>query len=150
MEKKTKSAKTSYISSDCSIESNIRKWFDAETERLVSKGEDINNIFISADPYYNEGTIICDDYTMKFNRTEKVIDLVINSEEGSPIWNDVIDNVPARFASCLNCNSNFVFHFSNKFGDEMGFYEYAFRANGHPVFAEVSYEWAAPIFERCF
>ena len=132
------------------VESNIQKWYDAETERLVSKGEDINNIFIVADPYYNEGTIICDDYTMKFNRDECAIDLVVNGTLNSPIWDDVIENVPVQFASFLNCNSNFLFHFSTNIGDEMGFYQYAFMANGSPVFAMVSDELSAPIFERCF
>lgn len=132
------------------IESNINKWFDVETERLTSKGEDINNIFIVADPYYNEGTIICDEYTMKFNRDEGLIDLIVNGTLDSPMWEDVIENVPVQFASFLDCNSNFVFHFSNKFGDEMGFYEHAFGANGSPVFAEVNDKWYAPIFRRCF
>ena len=110
---KTKSVKASYIPSNCSeFESSIKKWYDAETERLVSKGEDINNIFIVADPYYNEGTIICDDYTLDFNRDERVIDLVIKSKEDSPIWNDVIYNVPAQFASCIDNPENFVYGFS--------------------------------------
>ena len=141
MKKKTKD--------QCILESSLEKWENEETARLAAKGKD-DKFYIITYNKMNEGTIRCEDYTMKFNRSERLIDLAINGEEDSPIWKDVIDNVPARFASCLNCNSNFVFHFSNKLGDEMGFYEYAFRANGHPVFAEVSYEWAAPIFERCF
>ena len=94
------------------IESNIQKWYDAETERLVSKGEDINNIFIVADPYYNEGTIICDDYTLGFNRDECVVDLVVKGKKNSSIWDDVVNNVPVQFASCLDNPENFVYGFS--------------------------------------
>ena len=94
------------------IESSIQKWYDAETERLVSKGEDINNIFIVADPYYNEGTIICDDYTLGFNRDECVVDLVVKGEKNSSIWDDVVNNVPVQFASCIDNPENFVYGFS--------------------------------------
>lgn len=113
------------------IESNIQKWYDAETERLVSKGEDINNIFIVADPYYNEGTIICDEYTMKFNRDECVIDLVINGEEDSSIWDDVVDSVPARFAAFLTGDpknfligkpENFLYRISSNTSEKKEFY----------------------------
>ena len=94
------------------VESSIQKWYDAETERLVSKGEDINNIFIVADPYYNEGTIICDDYTLGFNRDECVVDLVVKGEKNSSIWDDVVNNVPVQFASCIDNPENFVYGFS--------------------------------------
>lgn len=153
MEKKEKimSVEDSFVSSNCSVlESNIRKWCDAERERLASMGKDINKFVVSADPDFNEGTILCEDYTLKFNRDECAIDLVVNGAIDSPIWDDVIENVPVQFASYLNCNSNFLFHFSTNIGDEMGFYEYAFCANGSPVFAMVSDELSAPIFERCF
>ena len=125
-------------------------WPTYERIRLIKKGKDINKFVISADPDFNEGTILCEDYTMKFNRDECAIDLVVNGALDSPIWKDVIENVPVQFASYLDCNSNFVFHFSTNIGDEMGFYEYAFCANGRPVFAMVSDVWAAPIIERCF
>ena len=116
MAKKTKNQSISII------ESNINKWFDAETERLVSKGEDINNIFIVADPYYNKGTIICDKYTMKFNRDEGVIDLIINGEEGSFIWGNVIHCVLSQFASCLGNPKNFLYRVSSNTSDKKKFY----------------------------
>lgn len=125
-------------------------WPTYERIRLIKKGKDINKFVISADPDFNEGTILCEDYTLKFNRDECAIDLVVNGALNSPIWDDVIENVPVQFASFLDCNSNFLFHFSTNIGDEMGFYVFAFWANGRPVFAMVSDELSAPIFERCF
>lgn len=104
------------------IESNIDKWFDAETERLVSKGEDINNIFIVADPYYNEGTIICDEYTMKYNKDERVVDLVVNGEKNSSIWDDVVNNVPVQFASCIDNPMSFTYKLSTNTSEEKEFY----------------------------
>ena len=94
------------------VESSIQKWYDAETERLVSKGEDINNIFIVADPYYNEGTIICDDYTLGFNRDECVVDLVVKGEKNSSIWDDVVNNVPVQFVSCIDNPMSFTYNIS--------------------------------------
>ena len=125
-------------------------WIGYERLRLAKKGKDVNKFVISSDPDFNEGTILCEDYTLKFNRDECAIDLVVNGTLNSPIWDDVIENVPVQFASFLNCNSNFLFHFSTNIGDEMGFYQYAFMANGRPVFAMVSDELSAPIFKRCF
>lgn len=104
------------------IESNIQKWYDAETKRLVSKGEDINNIFIVADPYYNEGTIICDDYTLGFNRDECVVDLVVKGEKNSSIWDDVVNNVPVQFASCLDNPMSFTYNISANTSEEMESY----------------------------
>lgn len=153
MEKKEKimSVEDSFDSSDCSVfESNFANWYGEEKNRLSLKGYDTSKFFVYADPDINEGIIICADYTMKFNRDECVIDLVINGALNSPIWDDVIENVPVQFASFLDCNSNFLFHFSTNIGDEMGFYVFAFWANGRPVFAMVSDELSAPIFERCF
>lgn len=116
MEKKNKNQSISII------ESNINKWFDAETERLVSKGEDINNIFIVASPNYIKGTIICDEYTMDFNRNECVIDLVINGEKDSRIWDNVIHSVLAQFASCLGNPKNFLYRVSSNTSEEKKFY----------------------------
>ena len=125
-------------------------WPTYERIRLAKKGKDINKFVISSDPDFNEGTILCEDYTLKFNKDECAIDLVVNGALNSPIWDDVIENVPVQFASFLNCDLNYLFHFSTNIGDEMGFYQYAFMANGSPVFAMVSDELSAPIFERCF
>ena len=105
------------------IESSVQKWYNAETERLVSKGEDINNIFIVSDPYYNEGTIICDEYTMKFNGLYGIIDLAINGEKDSSIWKDVIDNVPAQFAAVLTgAPEHFLYRLSSNTSDKKEFY----------------------------
>ena len=125
-------------------------WPTYERIRLAKKGKDINKFVISSDPDFNEGTILCEDYTLKFNKDECAIDLVVNGALNSPIWDDVIENVPVQFASFLNCDLNYLFHFSTNIGDEMGFYQYAFMDNGSPVFAMVSDELSAPIFERCF
>ena len=116
MEKKNKNQSISII------ESSINKWFDAETERLVSRGEDINNIFIVADPYYIKGTIICDTYTMKFNRNEEVIDLIVNGEKDSRIWDNVIHCVLAQFASCFGDPKNFLYRVSSNTSEEKKFY----------------------------
>ena len=131
------------------LESNLVKWENEERARLAAKGKDDKFCIITYNKM-NEGTILCEDYTLKFNRDECAIDLVVNGALNSPIWDDVIENVPVQFASFLNCNSFFLFHFSTNIGDEMGFYQYAFMDNGSPVFAMVSDELSAPIFERCF
>lgn len=93
MKKKTKD--------QCIVESNLENWASEEKNRLAAKGYDTTKFFVYADPDINEGIIICADYTMKFNRDECVIDLVINGEEDSLIWDDVVDSVPARFAAFL-------------------------------------------------
>lgn len=83
------------------IESNLANWVGEEKNRLALKGYDTTKFFVYADPDINEGIIICADYTMKFNWDECVIDLIINDEEDSSIWDDVVDSVPARFAAFL-------------------------------------------------
>ena len=83
------------------VESNIANWVNEEKNRLSLKGKDTTKFFVYADPDINEGIIICADYTMKFNRDECVIDLVVNGEKDSFIWDDVVDSVPARFAAFL-------------------------------------------------
>ena len=125
MEKKFKSRfmEDSFDSSDCSVfEINIKKWYDAELERLASKGKDTSKFHLLADPDINEGSVWCEDYTIKFNRDERVIDLVINSEEGSPVWKDVVYNVPARFASCLGDPVGFLYRLSTNTSEEKEFY----------------------------
>ena len=98
------SVEDSSVSSNCSVfEIDHDDWPTYERIRLIKKGKDINKFVISADPDFNEGSVCCEDYTMKFNRDECAIDLVINSEKGSPVWKDVIKNVPVQFASFLNC-----------------------------------------------
>ena len=129
MEKKFKSrfVEDSFVSSDysdCSVfESSIKKWYDAELERLASKEDkDDDNLYLFADPEINEGSVCCEDYIMKFNRDERVIDLVINGEEGSPVWKDVVYNVPARFASCLGDPVGFLYRISTNTSEEKEFY----------------------------
>ena len=136
MEKKEKimSAEDSFDSSDCSVfETNFVKWCDAEFKRLISKGRDINKFNALADPDINEGIIICADYTMKFNRDECVIDLVINGEEDSSIWDDVVDSVPARFAAFLTGDpknfligkpENFLYRLSSNTSEKKEFYHF--------------------------
>ena len=125
MEKKwkTKFVEDSFDSSDCSVfEINIQKWYDAETERLASMGKDTSKFHLFTDPEINEGSVCCEDYTIRFNRDERVIDLVINSEEGSPVWKDVVYNVPTRFASCLGDPVGFLYRLSTNTSEEKEFY----------------------------
>lgn len=124
MEKKEKimSVEDSFVSSDCSIESNFKKWYAAEKERLASRGKDTDKIYIFADLEISVGSICCEDYIMKFNRDEGVIDLIINGEEDSPVWKDVISNVPAQFAECLGKPENFLYRISTSTSDKKKFY----------------------------
>lgn len=125
MEKKEKimSVEDSFDSSNCSvIESNIRKWADAELERLASRGKGGSKFHLQADLDANVGSVCCADYTMKFNWFYGVIDLVINSEEDSPIWNDVKNNVPAQFASILSAPEYFIYRLSSNTSDKKEFY----------------------------
>ena len=113
----------SFVSSDCSvIESNFEKWANEERERLAARGKD-DRFFVYAEPEINEGIIYGGDYTMKFNRDECVIDLVINSEEDSLIWDNVIDNVPARFVVFLTGKPDtFLYRISSNTSDKKEFY----------------------------
>ena len=124
MEKKwkTKFVEDSFDSSDWSFESNIKKWYDAEFERLASKGRDTSKFYLFCDPEINEGSAGCEDYTIRFNRDERIIDFVINSEEGSPVWKDVVYNVPARFASVLGDPVGFLYRLSTNTSDKKEFY----------------------------
>ena len=105
------------------LESNLEKWENEEKARLAAKGKD-DKFCIVTYSKMNKGTIHGGDYTMKFNRSERIIDLVINGEEGSPIWNDVIDNVPARFAQYLGNPENFVYGFSTTKSKEKWYYSF--------------------------
>ena len=124
MEKKwkTKFVEDSFDSSDCSVfESNINKWYDAEFERLASMGKDTSKFHLFCDPDINEGSVWCEDYIMKFNRVAGAIDLVINGEEGSPVWKDVVYNVPTQFASYLGAPENFLYRVSTSTSDKKEF-----------------------------
>ena len=120
---KSRFVEDSFDSSDWSFETNIRKWYDAERERLVSKADkDNDNLCLFTDPEISIGSVCCEDYTIRFNRDERIIDLVINGEEGSPVWKDVIYNVPARFASCLGDPVGFLYRLSTNTSEEKEFY----------------------------
>ena len=117
MKKKTKD--------QCILESNFANWFNEEKNRLALKGYDTSKFFVYADPDINEGIIICADYTMKFNRDERVIDLVVNGEEDFSIWEDVIDivKVPARLVAFLNGDpETFLYRISSNTSDKKEFY----------------------------
>ena len=129
MEKKwkTKFVEDSFDSSDCSVfEITIKKWYDAELERLASMGKDTTLFHLLADPDINVGSVWCEDYIMKFNRYEGVIDLVINGEKDSPIWDDVMGNVPPVFASYLGDPENFLYRVSTSTSEEKKFYGFEF------------------------
>lgn len=120
---KSRFVEDSFVSSDYSIESNIRKWYDAERERFASKEDkDNDNLYLFTDPEISVGSVCCEDYTIRFNRDERIIDLAINSEEGSPVWKDVVYNVPARFASCLGDPVGFLYRLSSNTSDKKEFY----------------------------
>ena len=105
------------------VESNFANWVNEEKNRLSLKGYDTSKVFVYADPDINEGIIICADYTMKFNRDECVIDLIINGEEDSLIWDDVADNVPARFAAFLTGDpETFLYRISSNTSEKKEFY----------------------------
>ena len=113
------------------LESNFVNWVNEERNRLALKGYDTTKFFVYAEPDINEGIIICADYTMKFNRDEKVIDLVVNEEEDSLIWDDVLDKVPARLAAFLTGDpknfligkpETFLYRISSNTSDKKEFY----------------------------
>lgn len=113
------------------IESNFANWVNEEKNRLAAMGNDTTKFFVYADPDINEGIIICADYTMKFNRDECVIDLVIKGEEDSSIWDNVVDSVPARFAAFLTGDpknfligkpENFLYRLSSNTSGKKEFY----------------------------
>lgn len=119
---KIRSVEDSFVSSDCSIESNFKKWYAAEKERLASRGKDTDKIYIFADLEISVGSICCEDYIMKFNRDEGVIDLVVNGEKDSRIWDNVIHGVLAQFASIFGDPKNFLYRVSSNTSEEKEFY----------------------------
>ena len=129
MEKKEKimSVEDSFVSSDCSVfEITIKKWYDDEFERLASRGKDTSKFHLLADPDINVGSVCCEDYSIRFNRDERIIDLVVNGEKDSPIWNDVMGNVPPVFASCLGDPVGFLYRISTNTSEEKKFYGFEF------------------------
>ena len=104
------------------VESNFKKWYDAERERIASRGKDITKFCALADPDINVGSVCCEDYIMKFNRDEGVIDLIVNGEKDSFIWDNVIHCVLAQFASCFDNPKNFLYRVSSNTSDEKKYY----------------------------
>ena len=121
---KSKITKDSFIPSDCSVLAKLRAWSDSEKERLASKGKDITKFKKTVSQNVNVGTVYCEDYTLKFNRDEGIIDLIVNIEKDSSIWDDVVYNVPARFAQYLGNPENFVYGFSTTKSKEKWYYSF--------------------------
>lgn len=126
MKKKTKnqcvvSEEGSFVSS-YPVRDNLKKWVDTEFERLVSRGRNTNKFFADTDPDSNTLIIVSDEYILKFNMDEGVIDLIVNTEEDSSIWKDVIENVPVQFASCFDNPENFVYGLSTTKSKEKWYY----------------------------
>ena len=97
---------------------NLKKWVDTEFERLISRGRDTGKFDALADTDSNELKIVCEEYTMIYKKDEKVIDLVINGEKDSSIWDDVINNVPVQFASCIDNPMCFTYNISASTSEE--------------------------------
>ena len=108
------------------FEITIKKWYDAEFERLAAKGKDTSKFHLLADLDNNVGSVCCEDYTMKFNRDERIIDLVINGEKDSPVWDNVMGNVPPVFASYLGDPQTFLYRVSTSTSDKKEFYGFEF------------------------
>lgn len=106
------------------VESNFKKWYAAEKERIASKGKDIDRIYIFADYEIDKGTILCKDYALTFNRHQRVIDLIVNGEEGSSIWDDVVDNVPIQFAAVFDKPEKFLYRISSITSEKKEFYHF--------------------------
>lgn len=119
MEKKEKimSVEDSFVAS-VSLYENLKKWVDTEFERLISRGRDTNKFFADTDPDSNALIIVSDEYTMKFIKDERAIDLVVNGEKNSSIWDDVVNSVPVQFASCIDSPMSFTYKISSSTSEE--------------------------------
>lgn len=109
------------------LESNFVRWYDEEKERLALKGNDTSKFYAFADPEIDEGSVCCEDYAFVFNRHQRVIDLIVNGEKDSPIWEEVIDivKVPARFVAFLTGDlENFLYRISSSTSEEKEFYHF--------------------------
>ena len=111
------SEEDSFVAS-VSLYENLKKWVDAEFERLISRGRDIDKFDALTDPDSNMLTIVSDEYTMKFIKDERAIDLVVNGEKNSSIWDDVINNVPVQFAACIDNPMYFTYKLSTNTSEE--------------------------------
>ena len=101
-----------------SLFQDLKKWVDNEFERLISRGRDTDKFDAIADTDSNELKIVCEEYTKKKKKDEKVIDLVVNGEKNSSIWNDVVKNVPVQFAACIDNPMGFTYNLSSSTSEE--------------------------------
>ena len=120
---KIMSVEGSFVSS-YPVRENLKKWVDTEFERLVSRGRNTSKFFADTDPYSNTLIIVSDEYTMKLNMDEGVIDLIVNTEKDSSIWKDVIENVPVQFASCFDNPMSFTYEISSTKSKEKWYYSF--------------------------
>ena len=111
------SEEDSFVAS-VSLYENLKKWVDTEFERLISRGRDIDKFDALTDPDSNMLTIVSDEYTMKFIKDERAIDLVVNGEKNSSIWDDVVNNVPVQFAACIDNPMSFIYKISANTSEE--------------------------------
>ena len=123
MEKKEKimSVEDSFYSS-YPVHENLKKWVNTEFERLASRGRNTSKFFADTDPDSNALIIVSDEYILKLNMDEGVIDLLVNTEEDSSIWKDVIENVPVQFASCFDNPMSFTYKISASTDEKMESY----------------------------
>ncbi len=101
-----------------SLFQDLKKWVDNEFERLISRGRDTDKFDAIADTDSNELKIVCEEYTMIYKKDERVIDLVVNGEKDSSIWNDVVKSVPVQFAACLDNPMSFIYKISANTSEE--------------------------------
>ena len=121
-----------FAPSDCSIETGFQNWCEAEKKRLASKGYNTSMFTVSADPDFNEVSVICEAYTLKYNRDEWAIDLVINREITARNTKEIYANVPAQFASIFFDPSCFRYYFSFsgwKYSSEKELYHLGWEVN---------------------
>ena len=115
-----------------SLFQDLKKWVDNEFERLISRGKDTSKFDAIADTDSNELKIVCEEYTMIYKKDERVIDLVINGEKNSSIWNDVVNNVPVQFAACIDNPMGFTYNLSSSTSEEKE--SYLFSVTGFSNF----------------
>lgn len=118
---KIRSVEDSFDSS-VSLYENLKKWVDTEFERLISRGRDIDKFDALTDTDSNELKIVCEEYTMIYKKDERAIDLVVNGEKNSSIWDDVVNSVPVQFASCIDSPMSFTYKISSSTSEEKEYY----------------------------
>lgn len=119
-----------------SLFQDLKKWVDTEFGRLISRGKDTDKFDAIADTDSNELKIVCEEYTMIYKKDERVIDLVVNGEKDSPIWDDVVNNVPVQFAACIDNPMGFTYKLSTNTSEEKESYLFSLAGfnNFMPLF----------------